>query len=85
VSTDLVAFFGVITEPLLVRDGQEVTLQGEKHNRVNVYSEMLLHVVRDYAGIGDWRSLEEHEIEFFYDALRYELKKATKPRPPGKR
>lgn len=50
------------------------------HTRVNVYSEMLLQVVRDYPGIGDFRLLTEDEIEFFYDALRPELRKATKPK-----
>jgi hypothetical protein len=54
-------------------------LPKEQHTRINVYSEMLLHVCRDFAGIGDWRTLEEHEIEFFYNSLRKELKKATKP------
>ena len=74
----------MISEPLLVRDGIDTKLPKGQHTRVNVYSEMLLHVIRDYNGIGDWRELEEHEIEFFYDALRKELKKATKPQSPGK-
>lgn len=75
----LVTFFGVITGPTLVRFGQEVILPKEQHTRINVYAEMLLCVTRDYNGIGDWRELEEHEIEFFYNGLRRELKKATKP------
>jgi hypothetical protein len=36
---------------------------------------MLLQITRDYPGLGDWRLLEEHEIRFFYDALRPELRK----------
>jgi hypothetical protein len=41
---------------------------------------MLLQIARDYAGIGDWRTLEESEIEFFYDGLRRELEQATRPK-----
>jgi hypothetical protein len=44
-----------------------------------VYDMMLLQVMRDYAGLGDWRALTAGEIEWLYDALRPELKKATKP------
>jgi hypothetical protein len=65
----------VITEPKLARPGGDVILPRGQHTRLNVYSEMLLQVVRDYPGIGDWRELEEHEIEFFYNALRPELRK----------
>jgi hypothetical protein len=67
----------VIAAPLLVRGGRNVHLE-EEHTRVRVYTEMLLQVVHDYPGIGNWRELSEHEIEFFYDGLRGELKKATK-------
>ena len=72
---DLGAFFGVITEPKLARPGGDVTLPSGKHTRLNVYREMLLQITRDYPGLGDWRLLEEHEIRFFYDALRPELRK----------
>lgn len=74
------SFFGVISGPELVRDGKDVILPGENHNRVTVYSEMLRQVMSDYPSLGDWRVLEEHEIEFFYDGLRDALKRATKPR-----
>lgn len=68
----------MITRPLLVRNGADVKLPAGQHTRINVYSEMLLQVVRDYNGIGDWRLLEDHDIEFFYNALRPELKKASR-------
>jgi len=56
----------------------DARLPGKQHNRVNVYAEMLLQVIRDYPGIGNWRDLTQSEIEFFYDGLRPELRKATK-------
>lgn len=69
----------MITGPLLVREGGDAKLPGERHTRPAVYTEMLLQIVRDYPSVGDWRELGEYEIEFFYDALRPELRKATKP------
>lgn len=54
-------------------------LPKDQHTRVNVYQEMLLQVLRDYNGLGDWRKLTEPEIRFFYEGIRGELKKATKP------
>ena len=78
------AFFGVITGPLLVRDGKEIRLYGGKHTRTQVYSEMLLYVLASYNLGVDYRTLTEVEIEFFYDGLRGELIEATKPRPTGK-
>ena len=49
------------------------------HLYLRVHAEMLLQVVRDYAGIGDFRTLTASEIRFFYDGLRAELRAATKP------
>jgi len=40
---------------------------------------MLLQIMRDYPALGDWRELTAAEIRFFYDGLRAELKKATRP------
>jgi len=77
-SRDCCAFFSVITRPLLVRNGTDVKLPSGRHLRFAVYQEMLLQVVRMYPGIGDWRLLTAQEIEFFYDALRPELRKATR-------
>jgi len=74
----MVAFFGVIAGPLLVRGGMDVKLPKGNHTRTAVYTEMYLQVIRDYAGIGDFRHLTETEIAFLYDGLRHELKEATK-------
>lgn len=49
------------------------------HTRGAVYSTMLMQVLREY-NVGDFRVLEAHEIRFFYDGLRAELKESTKPR-----
>lgn len=76
---DFLSFFVEITEPKLVRDGTDVILPKGQHTRPNVYSEMILQITRDYSGLGNWRDLEEEEIEFFYNGLRAELKQATKP------
>ena len=46
----------------------------EQHTRCNVFRTMLLQICRDYPGLPDPRTLEESEIEFFYDGLRSELK-----------
>jgi len=45
-----------------------------------VYTEMLLQVCRDYAGLPDPRSLTLSEIRFFYNGLRRELREHTKPK-----
>ena len=39
---------------------------------------MLLQVSRDYNGLPDPRQLKAHEIRFFYDGLRAELKEYQK-------
>jgi hypothetical protein len=39
---------------------------------------MLLQVARDFAVLPDLRTITAHEIAFFYDALRPELKKHTR-------
>lgn len=77
---DTRTFFGVITGPPLVRQGQDVVLPGGDHTRCAVYGEMLLQVMHDYSGLGDFRILESDEIEFFYDGIRSGLKKDTKPK-----
>jgi hypothetical protein len=43
---------------------------------------MLLQVARDYPGLPDPRTLGIGEIVFFYNGLREELKKHTKPKAP---
>lgn len=44
-----------------------------------MYGEMLLQIARDYHGF-DVRTLKGHEIRFFYEGLRQELRENTKPR-----
>lgn len=45
------------------------------------YREMLLQCARDYAGLPDARTLTIGELVFFYDGLRPELHKHTRPAP----
>jgi len=52
----------------------------KEHFFFPVYSEMLLQVARDYSGVPDVRTLRAHEIVFFYNGLRGELKAHTKPK-----
>lgn len=68
----------MIEEPLLVRDGKNVRLSQGTHTRQKVYTEMLLQIMCDYNGIGDFRVLTSDEIRFLYDGLRPGLLKATK-------
>jgi hypothetical protein len=42
---------------------------------------MLQQICRDYSGLPDPRTLKDHEIVFFYNGLREELKKATAEKP----
>jgi hypothetical protein len=59
----------------LERDAKGVAL----HTFEPVYREMLLQVCLDYqGGIGDFRSLTDAEIRFFYNGLRPTLKQRTK-------
>lgn len=44
-----------------------------------VYREMIFQICRDYSGLPDVRTLNIDEIEFFYDGLRPELQRNTKP------
>lgn len=39
---------------------------------------MVLQIARDYSGLPDVRTLKAHEIRFFYNGLRDELKAHTK-------
>lgn len=45
-----------------------------------VYSEMLLQIAVTYPGLPDVRELTTKEIEFFYDGIRGDLQKSTKPK-----
>lgn len=68
-------FFGRIKTPL-VRGG--IDFHFSDHSSYRVHSEMMLQVCRDYAGLPDVRGLPLHQIRFFYEGLRAELKEHTK-------
>jgi len=72
-------FNGLVRTPL-VRDGIDYCHPKGGHLFLQVYTEMLLQVTRDYSGLPDVRTLKVHEILFFYEGLREELKTHTKPR-----
>lgn len=69
------AFFG-LTAAEVVRSGADIP----GHGFVDAHIEMLLQVCRDYPGVPDPRTLKAHEIRFFYEGLRPELKEHTKPK-----
>ncbi len=60
-----------------MRHGADERLRDGNHTFQIVYTEMLLQIARDYPGIPDVRTLKAHEIRFFYDGLRAELKHHT--------
>ena len=61
----------------IVRGGADTRLARERHTAGAVYGEMILQICRDYSGLPDVRSLTIHEIVFFYNGLRRELKEHT--------
>lgn len=63
-----------------MRRGDDESLPKGGHIFQAVYTEMMLQVCRDYPGIPDVRSMRAHEIRFFYEGLRAELKEHTKPK-----
>ena len=63
-----------------MRHGLDQKLDNGAHTFFNVYTEMLLQVARDFAGLPDVRTLKASEIRFFYNGLRAELREASKPR-----
>jgi hypothetical protein len=78
-SFDYYDFFSVITEPLLVRNGQDgYKLPKGQHNRVNVHREMMIQIVRECNSLPDYRTMSFGEIRFWYDALRPSLIELTK-------
>lgn len=79
------AFFSCQVVDLLVRYGEDAVLEPDdlgrtSHTALPVYREMLLQVCRDYATLPPIRSMTVDEIVFFYDGLRPELRRATKPK-----
>ena len=64
----------------LVRAGADFKHPQRGHTAHRVYRELLLQVCRDYPSIPDPRTLKGHEIVFFYEGIRSELKEHTKPK-----
>lgn len=56
-----------------MRSGGDVQLS----SGAATYSEMMLQVTRDYAGLPDVRTLTVEQIVFFFEGLRPELRKYT--------
>ena len=71
-------FVGGLALTPLVRHGVDEWLTRGRHRILNVYSEMLLQVSREYSGLPDPRSLTLDEIRFFYNGLRSDLHALTK-------
>jgi hypothetical protein len=71
------AFFGGPVIDRIVRNGADARLSSGQAT----YREMLLQIARDYAGLPDPRTLSIGEILFFYNGLRPELHKHTRPAP----
>ena len=72
-------FFGPV-KTKLVRFGEDSKLKKGEHNFLNVYTEMLLQISRDYSTLPDIRTMSITEIRFFYDGLRGEIKAHTMPK-----
>lgn len=68
-----------------MRSGADARLEPDRksgrcrHTAPNVYGEMLRQICRDYSGLPDIRTLKDHEIVYFYEGLRPELRKFTAP------
>ena len=62
-----------------MRNGANYIIGGGGHTRVNVFSEMFRQICRDYPSLPDARTLTEREILFFYEGIREELKRTTRP------
>ena len=72
------AFNGLVRSEL-VRFGENKSLKNGNTFDV-VYREMFLQICRDYSTLPDAREIKAHEILFFFDGLRAELKEHTKPK-----
>jgi len=59
-----------------VRGGCDDKFVNGEHTFALVYSEMFLQVCRDYS-IADPQKLKAHQIKFYYNGIRAELKKHT--------
>lgn len=61
-----------------MRNGCDEKLPNGGHSAQTVYTEMYIQVLRDYPSLPDVRTIVAHEIRFFYNGLRNELKEHTK-------
>lgn len=73
------AFNGLVRTDLVI-NGADAKLPEKDHDFQAVYTIMMLQICRDYHGLPDIRELKAHEIRFFYDGLRIELKEHIKPK-----
>jgi len=64
---------------LLVRKGEDFMHPKRSHKFEDVHREMFIQVCRDYASLPTVENLKMHQIRFFYEGLREELKHTTKP------
>ena len=71
------AFNGLVCTDLVLH-GADAKLEKGDHVFQAVYMIMLLQICRDYHGLPDAKKLKAHEIRFFYDGLRIELREHTK-------
>ena len=62
----------------IVRNGQDDKFVNGEHTYPLVYGEMLLQICMDYPGLPDPRTLKRHQIKFFYEGIRGQLKKNSK-------
>jgi len=72
-----------VATPLVLTDGSEGRLPPGKdghpiHTLPVVYGAMLMQVMREYSGLGDFRRLSLAEIRFLYGGLRRELKESAR-------
>lgn len=63
-----------------MRSGADARLSSARET----YGEMILQIAREYPGLPDVRTLTVGEIVFFYDALRSELRKYSRPQSGGR-
>ena len=61
-------FYGVVRTDLV-----PPLYKREYRTRATVYGAMLRAVLKEFAGVGDFRRLKCHEIKYFYEGLRPEL------------
>lgn len=70
------AFNGLV-RALVVRRGVDEKIPKGGNTFYTVYSEMYYQICRDYPNLPNPRTIKAHEILFFYNGLRYELRKHT--------